>query len=156
MRPVFDPWVGKIPWRRAWQPTPVFLPGESPRTETGGLQSTGLQRVRHDWVTKHKHDMLFQMTVPLHMLYSLAGTFSPGWSFSPASTGRFRAAITHCCRHLWLAWMLPEQLYVYARHLPLLVTYLPKMPAPWGHSYLPFQCCPMEIPWEPHTQFKIF
>ena len=24
-----DPWVGEIPWRRAWQPTPVFLPGES-------------------------------------------------------------------------------------------------------------------------------
>ena len=27
--PRFDPWVRKIPWRRAWQPTPVFLPGES-------------------------------------------------------------------------------------------------------------------------------
>ena len=27
----FDPWVGKIPRRRAWQPTPVFLPGESHR-----------------------------------------------------------------------------------------------------------------------------
>ena len=25
----FDPWVGKIPWKRAWQCTPVFLPGES-------------------------------------------------------------------------------------------------------------------------------
>ena len=25
----FDPWAGKIPWRRAWQPTPAFLPGES-------------------------------------------------------------------------------------------------------------------------------
>ena len=25
---VFDPWVGKISWRRKWQPTPVFLPGE--------------------------------------------------------------------------------------------------------------------------------
>jgi len=25
----FDPWVGKILWRRAWQLTPVFLPGES-------------------------------------------------------------------------------------------------------------------------------
>ena len=25
----FDSWVGKIPWRRALQPTPVFLPGES-------------------------------------------------------------------------------------------------------------------------------
>ena len=24
----FDPWVRKIPWRRAWQPSPVFLPGE--------------------------------------------------------------------------------------------------------------------------------
>ena len=28
-RPGFDPWVGKTPWRRAWQPTLVFLPGES-------------------------------------------------------------------------------------------------------------------------------
>ena len=27
--PSFDPWVGKIPWRRKWQPTPLFLPGES-------------------------------------------------------------------------------------------------------------------------------
>ena len=25
----FNPWVGKVPWRRAWQPTPAFLPGES-------------------------------------------------------------------------------------------------------------------------------
>ena len=25
----FDPWVGKIPWRRKWQPPPVFLPGKS-------------------------------------------------------------------------------------------------------------------------------
>ena len=25
----FDPWFGKIPWRRKWQPIPVFLPGES-------------------------------------------------------------------------------------------------------------------------------
>ena len=28
-RLTLDPWVGKIPWRKAWQPTPVFLPGES-------------------------------------------------------------------------------------------------------------------------------
>jgi len=25
----FDPWVGKMSWRRNWQPTPVFLPGKS-------------------------------------------------------------------------------------------------------------------------------
>ena len=28
-RPGFDPWIGTIPWRMAWQPTPVSLPGES-------------------------------------------------------------------------------------------------------------------------------
>ena len=53
-RPGLDPWDGKIPWRRAWQPTPVFLSGESPWTEElGGLQSMGLQRVGYDWVTKN-------------------------------------------------------------------------------------------------------
>ena len=30
-RPRFDPWVRKIPWRRTWQSTPVYLPGESHR-----------------------------------------------------------------------------------------------------------------------------
>ena len=29
IRDEFDPWVGKIPWRRAWQPSLVFIPGES-------------------------------------------------------------------------------------------------------------------------------
>ena len=37
-----DPWIGKIPWRRAWQPTPVFLPRESPwAEEPAELQSMG-------------------------------------------------------------------------------------------------------------------
>ena len=47
-RPVFNLWVGKISWRRAWQPTPVVLPRESPWTEKPGmLQFMGLQRVGH-------------------------------------------------------------------------------------------------------------
>ena len=29
LRRGFSPWIGKIPWRRAWQPTPAFLSGES-------------------------------------------------------------------------------------------------------------------------------
>ena len=46
--PEIDPWVRKMVWRRAWQPTPVFLPGESPWTEEpGGLQFMGSQRVGH-------------------------------------------------------------------------------------------------------------
>ena len=36
--PGFDPWVEKIPWRRAWQSTAVFLPGESPM-DRGGWQA---------------------------------------------------------------------------------------------------------------------
>ena len=43
----FDPWVGKIPWRAAWKPSPVFLPGEShgQRSRAGYI---GSQRVAHD------------------------------------------------------------------------------------------------------------
>ena len=53
-RPGFNSWAGKNPWRRAWQPTPVFLPGESTWTEgPGGLQSLGSQRVRHNWATEY-------------------------------------------------------------------------------------------------------
>ena len=41
----FNPWVRKIPWRRKWQPTPVFLPGKSHgQKEPGGLQSIGSQK----------------------------------------------------------------------------------------------------------------
>ena len=54
----FDPWVRKNPWRRAWEPTTVFLPRESPSTEEpSGLQSVGSQRVGHDWVTKAQHSI---------------------------------------------------------------------------------------------------
>jgi len=41
----FNPWVGKIPWRRKWQPTPVFL--------VGNPIPIGLQRVGCDWAHRH-------------------------------------------------------------------------------------------------------
>ena len=40
----FKPWVGKIPWRRAWKISPVFLPGESMDRGAWGLQSIGSQK----------------------------------------------------------------------------------------------------------------
>ena len=44
------------PWRRKWQPIPVFLPGEIPWTEEPGmLQSMGSQRVGHDRATSLTH-----------------------------------------------------------------------------------------------------
>ena len=44
----FEPWVGKIPWRRAWQPTPVFLPGESHGQRSLAGYSPWGRRVKHD------------------------------------------------------------------------------------------------------------
>ena len=41
----FDPWVGKIPWRREWQPITVFLPGESHGQRS--LVVYGLQGCKH-------------------------------------------------------------------------------------------------------------
>ena len=48
MRLGFDPLVGKIPWRRKWQSTPVILAWRIPWTEEPGrLQSMGSQRASH-------------------------------------------------------------------------------------------------------------
>ena len=51
-RPRFNSWIGKIPWRRARQPAPVFSPGES----YGEMNLVGWHpwehlRVEHDWMT---------------------------------------------------------------------------------------------------------
>ena len=73
-------WVKKIPWRREWQPTPVFLPGKFPWTEeSGGIQTMGSQRVGHDWATN---------TLPPYPPHS-------GWS-------RSCIPLTYEC-HGWLA-----------------------------------------------------
>ena len=51
----FDPWVGKIPWRRKWQSTPGFLPGKTHRQRPGGLQSIESQRVGQDWACMQEY-----------------------------------------------------------------------------------------------------
>ena len=43
----FDPCVGKVPWRRKWQPDPVFLLEKPHGQKSLGLQSIVLQRVGH-------------------------------------------------------------------------------------------------------------
>ena len=45
----FDPWGGKIPWRREWQPTPVFLPGKLHGQRTLAGYSPWGCRIGHDW-----------------------------------------------------------------------------------------------------------
>ena len=48
---MLETWFRKIPWRRKWQPTPVFMPGES-LLDRGAWQVTvhRVARVRHDLV----------------------------------------------------------------------------------------------------------
>ena len=48
----FEPWLGSFPWRRKWQPTPVFLPGKS-HAQRNLAGSMGSQKVRHDWAVEH-------------------------------------------------------------------------------------------------------
>ena len=53
----FDPFVGRICWRRTWQPTPIFLLGEPhvfSKEEPGGPQSIGLQsQAGLKWLSMH-------------------------------------------------------------------------------------------------------
>ena len=70
---LFHPWVSKISWRREWQCTPIFLPGESPWTEEPGkLESMGVTKesVGHDW------SYLVCRRVPLTWLFHVA---IPDW-----------------------------------------------------------------------------
>ena len=56
-RPGFAAWDGKMPWRRAWQPTPVFLPGESHGQRSPAGCSPWGRRVGHDLASKQqRHD----------------------------------------------------------------------------------------------------
>ena len=50
-------WVGKIPWRRNWQPTPVFLPGNPMDRGAGGLQSHGFAKDPQNLATEKHHHM---------------------------------------------------------------------------------------------------
>ena len=49
----FHPWVGKIPWKSKWQPTPIFFPGKSHgQGSLAGYSPRGHKRVGHELVTK--------------------------------------------------------------------------------------------------------
>ena len=65
-RCLFHPWMGKIPCRRKWQHTPIFLPEEIPWTEeASGLQSIGSQR--YDLVTKQQQLLRQGLASPQHI-----------------------------------------------------------------------------------------
>ena len=55
----FDPWVGKIPWRRKWKPTPVFLPGKS----DGQRSLAGYIPMGHKESDKTEHSLTQMQTL---------------------------------------------------------------------------------------------
>ena len=58
-RPGFDPWVGKIPWRRERPPTPVFWPGEF-----HGLLVIGVAKSQTRLIHFHFTSLHFEMRYP--------------------------------------------------------------------------------------------
>ena len=65
-RPGFDPWVRKMPWRREWQPTPIFLAWKIPWTEEPGqIQSMGHKKSN---TTEYNTVTVYQLEeVPLYL-----------------------------------------------------------------------------------------
>ena len=52
----FDPWVGKIPWKRKWHPTLVFMAGKSPgQRSLAGYSPRGHKELDMTEATEHKH-----------------------------------------------------------------------------------------------------
>ena len=51
----FNPWVRKIPWRRKWQPTPVFLPGKSHRQRSlvATVHRVTKSQTQKKWLSMH-------------------------------------------------------------------------------------------------------
>ena len=66
-----DPWVRKIPWKRKWQPTPVFLPGKSyGKRSLVSYSPWGCKRVKHNLMTKQQLVRFFFIAI----YYSIVST----------------------------------------------------------------------------------
>ena len=92
----FDPWVGKIPWRRKWQMAPMFLPGESQEQRSlSGYSTWGHKRVQHDWT-------LHIIATRNNIIYAV--NCFPGWRrqwyptkvFLPGETYGQRSLVGYC------------------------------------------------------------
>ena len=67
----FNSWVGKIPWGRKWQLTPVFLPGQSHgQRSLVDYCPRGHRRIRRDWAFGHVHTHTHAHT---HTFFNLLG-----------------------------------------------------------------------------------
>ena len=101
----FNPWVKKIPWRRKWQPCPVFLPKKSPgQRSLGGLESKRSQKVKkteqlstHFLPNLHSSCLYF-----LYVLKSEASSFAVLSKIALPIWGALRFHVNCCMDFLYL------------------------------------------------------
>ena len=120
----FDPWVKKIPWRRKWQSTPVFLPGEPHgQRRLAGYSPKGHKKSD---VTEHTHTRIISKTwhlSPLEFSLYYANNYFQAKVFFfffrntrlPISTLNFKRLFlkSHCFSSLHLAMALYTALEEY-------------------------------------------
>ena len=135
----FDSWVRKIPWRRKWQPTPVFLFGESHGQSSLEGYSPWGGRVRHDWLTKHQFSSV--------QLLSCVRLFATPWiAACQASLSTTNSRSLHklmsiesvmpsshliLCRPLLLLPPIPPSIRVFSNESTLLM----RWPKYWSFSF---------------------
>ena len=151
-RCLFNPWVGRIPWRRAWQPTPAFLPGES-------------HRQRSQWATVHRvgksghnRNNLTRTQAEIGRLSRYAAT---DWRVSKAEKKRKQEQSPHS-PELWhfLPFMVrilsPQQMW--AAWITSLKSDVERDVQQWRVKATPFRKVlgkePWEIPWPHPTTCK--
>ena len=134
----FDRWVSKIPWRRKWQFTPVFLPGKSHgQRSLEGYSPWSSKRARHDFVTKQ------QKQIPVFIHKYLFHLF---WQFIFSSIQFSHSVMSyslwpHELQHVRLPCPSPIP-RAYSHSCPL---------SQWCHpitssSGIPFSSCPQSFP----------
>ena len=79
----FDPWVEKIPWRRKWKPTPVFLPGESHGQRSWGAT---VHKVENSWTQLSRSTAQQSAYGPIHVLTGVIPPQAAGLGQHPHPT----------------------------------------------------------------------
>ena len=130
-----DPWVGEVPWRRGWPPTPVFSPGESyGQRSLAGLHTVHrLQRVGRDW-SNLAHAVMCVCAVIL-VPYSFIVFFCLRRCLSTCKGPRSQPVSTSVPAYLTFDWQLsslyaPGTLHYAAETLPYRRVYI------FLHSFL--------------------